>query len=71
MTTQYPTPASKRLRTGRISEANRIYLVTIATYQRIPVFADFALGRAVVSVLKQATPSAQTLCFVVMPDHLH
>lgn len=67
------TPHSRDLRKGRFSEAGRIYLVTTATYDRRPIFSDFTSGRIVVqSLWYQATQDrADTLAYVVMPDHLH
>tara|TARA_R110002167_G_scaffold2178_1_gene11073 strand:- start:1985 stop:2356 length:372 start_codon:yes stop_codon:yes gene_type:complete len=64
-------PSSHRLRTGRRSEAQRIYLITIKTYRRIPFFNNLTAGRIVVKALQQTADAADTLCFVVMPDHLH
>jgi REP element-mobilizing transposase RayT len=66
-------PASHRLRTGRYAEQNRIYLLTANTLKREPVFRDYTLGRMVVHQFKQAQDHgfAETLAFVVMPDHFH
>ena len=68
-----PRPHSHRLRTGRWSEANRIYLVTTATRSRRPLFHDFALGRIVVTAFRfqEQSGRAKTMAFVVMPDHFH
>lgn len=61
------------LRRGRVSEPGRIYLLTTVTRERRPVFSDLASGRVVVRCLREMERSglAETLCFVVMPDHLH
>jgi len=61
------------LRTGRYSETGRIYLVTTVTHQREPMFADFALARAVIGELRKtdALGHCTTLAYVLMPDHLH
>lgn len=61
------------LRKGRLSEPGRIYHVTTATRHRQPVFSDFSAARHLVSCLcEQARRGrADTLAFVVMPDHLH
>ena len=66
-------PASHRLRTGRYAEPNRIYLLTTNTLDREPIFADFALGRLVVRQFRRAQELglAQSLAWVVMPDHFH
>ncbi|MGJ7515857.1 REP-associated tyrosine transposase [Pseudomonas baetica] len=65
--------ASHRLRLGRFSEANRIYLLTTNTLGREPVFNDFALGRLVVAQFRAAQDLgfAHSLAWVVMPDHFH
>lgn len=63
----------RHLRTGRHSEPGRVYLVTAVTVRRMPVFDNLAHGRAVVAALCgiDADGMAQTLAYVVMPDHLH
>ena len=62
-----------QLRHGRHSEPNRIYLITTPTHNRLPVFSDFCAARELIHVLKNAQhlEQAETLAFVVMPDHLH
>ena len=64
---------SHRLRKGRYSEKGRAYHVTTTTYNRMPLFQDWRLGRFVVHALRhsQNQNQAETLAFVVMPDHLH
>ncbi|MBA4361388.1 MULTISPECIES: REP-associated tyrosine transposase [Pseudomonas] len=66
-------PAAHRLRVGRYAEASRIYLLTSNTLHRIPVFKDFALGRLVVDQFRNAQNLglANSLAWVVMPDHFH
>ncbi|MEH6577745.1 MAG: transposase [Amphritea sp.] len=59
------------LRKGRFSEEGRIYLVTFVTEGRSPWFNSFELGRIIVSVMKNKSQFAETLAFVVMPDHVH
>ncbi|WP_409317316.1 REP-associated tyrosine transposase [Pseudomonas sp. KCJK9016] len=65
--------ASHRLRIGRFSEPHRIYLLTTNTARRVPVFSDFMLGRLVVSQFRAAQEEgfANSLAWVVMPDHFH
>ena len=65
--------ASHRLRIGRFAEQNRIYLLTANTLRREPVFRDYTLGRLVVHQFRQAQDDgfADTLAWVVMPDHFH
>jgi REP element-mobilizing transposase RayT len=66
-------PASHRLRIGRYAEQNRIYLLTANTLGREPVFRDFFLGRLVVEQFRAAQNQgyANSLAWVVMPDHFH
>jgi REP element-mobilizing transposase RayT len=61
------------LRKGRVSELGRIYVLTVVTCQRKPVFADWRVGRRVVEQLRSADDVAlvNSLAWVVMPDHLH
>ncbi|MFJ2710352.1 REP-associated tyrosine transposase [Pseudomonas sp. NPDC087346] len=66
-------PASHRLRRGRYAESNRIYLLTTNTHGRQPVFQNFELGRLVVNQFRHAQQQgvANSLAWVVMPDHFH
>ena len=66
-------PGSHRLRQGRYSTPGQIYLVTSVTQDRQPVFSTVQLGRLVVAELKRAQEQglAQSLAWVLMPDHLH
>lgn len=66
-------PHGINLRKGRVSLSNHAYLVTIVTTSRQPVFTSFAAARIAVRCFhdKDVTRRAQTLAFVVMPDHLH
>lgn len=66
-------PHSHRLRTGRFSQAAQVYLVTVVTLNRRPIFADFAAARTLVQTLKTESDLKRvtTLAYVVMPDHLH
>jgi REP element-mobilizing transposase RayT len=70
-----PTPEhrSHALRQGRISIPNQLYSITIVTRERIPVFEDFKAARSLIQVLREHdfNGNSETLCFVVMPDHLH
>jgi putative transposase len=67
------TPSSKRLRAGRYSQTNRIYLVTAVTLNREDVFQSFENARSLIRILRQdaARGSHETLAYVVMPDHFH
>ncbi|WP_339450131.1 REP-associated tyrosine transposase [Pseudomonas sp. EA_5y_Pfl2_R50] len=65
--------SSHRLRSGRYCKENGIYLLTANTLERVPIFRDYRLGRLVVHQFKQAQREgfAETLAWVVMPDHFH
>ena len=64
------SPHSKNLRTGRLSEPGRIYLITFVTLSRETLFTNLRPARLVITSLMKSK-SAETLCFVVMPDHVH
>lgn len=61
------------LRKGRVSQSGMAYHVTTVTQNRTPYFASLDNGRKVVRQLMalQAEGRTETLCYVVMPDHLH
>ncbi|KFE44408.1 REP-associated tyrosine transposase [Pseudomonas syringae] len=63
----------RRLRVGRFSMPGHIYLVTCVVKNRQPVFNDFHIGRRVVREMRCLHDSgvANSLAWVVMPDHLH
>ena len=62
-----------RLRTGRVSITNQVYLLTSVTANRLPLFDDFQLARIVVAEMRRLEESGlvQSLAWVIMPDHLH
>ncbi len=66
-------PHARLLRSGRFSERGRPYIVTAVTWRRERIFVDLRLGRLVVRALRFEADRerAQTLAYVVMPDHLH
>jgi putative transposase len=68
-----PPAHSHSLRTGRHSQAGQIYMLTTVTRERLPLLAPFDAARCVFRSLQQAQnlKQADTLAFVVMPDHLH
>ena len=68
--TAIQTSHSKDLRKGRYSVKNGIYLATFVTRNRQPIFKDFYIARLVVRCLNKS-PYADTLAYVVMPDHVH
>ena len=61
------------LRKGRVSQPNLIYHITTVTQNRTPHFASLTNGRKIVHQLKTLHDEgrAKTLCYVLMPDHLH
>ena len=66
-------PGHSALRKSRYSVCNRIYLITTVTSRRDPVFRDFRAGRIVVNEMRslEVEGRADTLAWVLMPDHLH
>jgi len=66
-------PHSRNLRRGRVSQTGQIYLLTMISLDRFPVFADFFVARRVVRVMHEPSvvSAVETLAFVVMPDHVH
>jgi len=66
-------PHGKNLRKGRFSEPGRTYMVTMTPLGRRPVFGDFTAARELIGVMMghDQRGFTRTLCFVVMPDHLH
>lgn len=62
-----------RLRKARVSDPDRIYLLTCVVHLRQPVFSDWRLGRLVVDQFRQAEKDllVTSLAWVVMPDHFH
>ncbi len=67
------SPHRKDLRKGRFSQPGGIYLLTWTTQGRRTWFSDFYLGRQVVASMRRAQEAgtADSLAFVVMPDHVH
>lgn len=61
------------LRKGRFSGVGHAYMITTTVHDRVPVFSDWRLGRLLVAELRQAQVLglADSLAWVVMPDHLH
>ena len=69
-------PAAQRgadLRLGRYSGIGQIYLLTSVVFDRRPLFADWGAGRLVVAEFRRVQQEgyADSLAWVVMPDHLH
>ena len=68
-----PYPASELLRIGRFSERGRLYLLTCVAEGRKAVFQDLRPARLVVEQfrLAQTEGAANSLAWIVMPDHIH
>ncbi|MCP1518089.1 REP element-mobilizing transposase RayT [Pseudomonas migulae] len=66
-------PHANHLRAGRYSESGQIYLLTAVTHNRDPVFANWRVGRLIVDQFRQSQTEewADSLAWVVMPDHFH
>ncbi|MGV8921381.1 MAG: REP-associated tyrosine transposase [Pseudomonas sp.] len=64
---------SHQMRSGRFSEVGRIYVLTAIVHRRAPVFTDLRAGRLLVEQFKLAQQEgiADSLAWVVMPDHFH
>ncbi|MDO9216652.1 MAG: transposase, partial [Lacisediminimonas sp.] len=61
------------LRKGRVSQIGAAYHITAVARNRTPHFSSLDNGRKVVRELMklEAEGRAETLCYLVMPDHLH
>jgi|ABSP01.1.fsa_nt_gi REP element-mobilizing transposase RayT len=61
------------LRKGRHSQPGLIYLITTVTHHRLPIFSSLKNGRILVKELMylKQQGQAETLSYVIMPDHLH
>ena len=66
-------PHGSHLRKGRVSITGQVYSITTVTADRVRVFSNFYNARALVQVLKEQAllRRADTLAYVIMPDHLH
>lgn len=67
------SPGNVALRRGRYSESGGIYLLTVCTLRREPLFRDWRVGRLVVAEMRrlQELGWVDSLAWVVMPDHWH
>lgn len=63
--------ASHRLRQGRVCEPGRIYHVRFSIHPGSQTLSTLSLARPVVRGLMATETQVETLCFVVMPDHVH
>ncbi|HSX63349.1 MAG TPA: transposase [Pseudoxanthomonas sp.] len=65
--------ASPRLSTGRFSQSGAYYVVTTVSFARKPLFVESPVAAAVIAELERAAQetSANSVAWVLMPDHLH
>lgn len=63
----------KNLRSGRHSEAGRAYLITSVTNQRQKIFTNWQAGRLLAHEFYSPSlqGQAESLAWVIMPDHFH
>ena len=66
-------PHGKALSKGRVSLSGQIYLVTVVTLDREPIFNCFQFGRIVAKEFMHCDQYgiSSTLAWIVMPDHFH
>ncbi|MEM9602595.1 MAG: transposase [Pseudomonadota bacterium] len=64
---------SHRLRLGRVSRIGLSYHVRFSTRDRTPSLSELHTARSVIRSLQQEDRAERTatVCFVVMPDHVH
>jgi len=69
----YRRKGSAQLRKGRHSSLNQIYHINAATHRRVPIFQSLTNGRFLTRAMMRAQHEghAESLAFVIMPDHLH
>jgi REP element-mobilizing transposase RayT len=69
----FPATGRSSLRRGRVSLPGQVYLITVTTRHRQPVFMDHAQAHIASQIIH--TPSnwgdARLLAWVLMPDHWH
>jgi REP element-mobilizing transposase RayT len=63
-------PHGRDLRKGRHSEAQQIYFVTFVVHRRRPLLAHFNCARRLIRIMN-SHEAADSLAWVVMPDHVH
>ena len=70
---RYHQPASRRLRAGRHSQPGQVYHVRFSTFAMRQTLLDLYACRVLAREFKQVQRRrlADTLAYVVMPDHVH
>jgi REP element-mobilizing transposase RayT len=73
MNTSRETPGYHRLRKGRISLPQHMYLLTTVCSQRHPWFANDRIAETTSHLLRDPClwRDSTPLCWVLMPDHFH
>jgi REP element-mobilizing transposase RayT len=73
MNEKQSSPHSKHLRIGRVSLPHQIYTVTVVTKLREKIFSRYESAAIAARCFYNTTIAehADTLAFVVMPDHIH
>lgn len=73
MVTASMSPQQSRLRVGRQSLINHYYHVTFTTLDRRAYFNHLLNARLMINTLRLSDDKkfTQTMCFVIMPDHVH
>lgn len=68
-----PDKGSNAIRKGRVSLENRVYHVTLPTLRRQDAFACFDKAQRLKHCIRNSDESGltETLCFCIMPDHIH
>jgi REP element-mobilizing transposase RayT len=68
-----PHYQTRNTRKGRYSHPGQIYLLTAITKDREPLFSDWRVGALMAMQFEQADrdQAADSLAWVVMPDHFH
>lgn len=64
---------NRDLRKGRYSSVGYTYHIVFSTHLRAPIFENFDSARLMIRTLRNSDDKglSNTLCFVVMPDHVH
>ncbi|KAA1150899.1 REP-associated tyrosine transposase [Pseudoalteromonas fuliginea] len=63
--------SSKKLLTGRYTCENQFYSVTICTKKRTQIFKNFESACIAIRGLVYMQNKVNTICYTLMPDHLH
>jgi REP element-mobilizing transposase RayT len=69
----FPTTGRSALRRGRVSTPGQVYLITVTTWRRQPIFGNHEAARVASRIIHASTHwgDAQLLTWVLMPDQWH